>query len=131
MKPNKKNRKFNAEPILRELAEMRKSIPHLDKIEPRRTGDGRQRSTDGGIEPRTAEEFEYAALADALQSLADDVSAAVDHAKTQAMEAALRIYYAAEDLARDPEHAHLIPHVQQMREAYERDYGRPIPPKAG
>jgi len=108
---------------------MRKSIPHLDKIAPRRTGDSRQRSIDG--KPRTAEEFEYAALADALQSLADDVSASVDHAKAKALEAALQIYYTAEELARDPEHAHLIPHVQQMREACEREYGRPIPPKAG
>lgn len=42
---------------------------------------------------------------------------------------ALEIYYAAEELARDPEHAELIPHVARMREAYERDYGVPIPPK--
>jgi len=41
---------------------------------------------------------------------------------------ALRIYYAAEELARDPANAHLIPHVEAMRRAYEHDYGVPIPP---
>jgi len=30
-------------------------------------------------------------------------------------------------LAKDPEHAHLIPLVEQMRESYRRDYGRDIP----
>mgnify|MGYP006137632743 CR=1 FL=1 len=35
----------------------------------------------------------------------------------------------AEELARDPENAHLIPHVEKMREAYLSSYGRPIPPR--
>ena len=41
----------------------------------------------------------------------------------------LEVYYAAEDLARDPAHAELIPHVEAMRRAHEAQYGRPIPPR--
>jgi len=37
-------------------------------------------------------------------------------------------YYAAEEASRDPKNAHLIPYVTKMREAYQRDFGRPIPP---
>lgn len=120
-------RKLDAELILRRLAEIRKSIPRLENGARRRTGDGRPPA--GSIQPRTAEEFEYAAVAEALENLADDVSAAVDRANAEAMETALRVYYTAEELSRDPEHAHLIPHVEKMREAYMNTYGRPIPPK--
>jgi len=122
-----KRKKLDAEPILRTLAEMRKSIPYLDQNPPRpTTGDGRPSA--GGIVPRTAEEFEYAAVADALESLADDISTAVARANARAKEEALKIYYAAEELARDPQHANLIEHVEKMREAYLSQYGKPIPP---
>jgi len=119
-------KKLDAEPILRRLAEIRKSIPFLDQNPPRPSDDGRLRPE--AIQPRTAEEFEYAALAEGLESLADDLSTAIERQSAKATEAALRIYYAAEELARDPEHADLIPQVERMREAYESSYGRPIPP---
>jgi hypothetical protein len=45
------------------------------------------------------------------------------------MAQALKIYYAAEELAKDPEHAHLIPYVEQMRAIYRRDFGTDIPKK--
>jgi len=45
------------------------------------------------------------------------------------MAMAMKVYYAAEELAKDPEHAELIPHVEKMREAYSSFYGKPIPPK--
>ncbi|HYK04607.1 MAG TPA: hypothetical protein VE974_22840 [Thermoanaerobaculia bacterium] len=41
----------------------------------------------------------------------------------------LDIYYAAEELARDPEHVHLVEHVEKMRRSYEAEEGRPIPSK--
>jgi len=119
-------KKLDAEPILRRLAEIRKSIPFLDQNPPRRSDDGRLRPE--GIQPRTAEEFEYAALAEGLESLADELSTAIATQQAKALEGALSIYYAAEELARDPEHADLIPQVERMREAYESSYGRPIPP---
>jgi hypothetical protein len=43
------------------------------------------------------------------------------------MAGALEIYYAAVELAKDPEHAHLIRYVEQMRAVYRRDFGREIP----
>jgi hypothetical protein len=41
----------------------------------------------------------------------------------------LEIFYAAEEASQDPANAHLIEQVEEMRAAYEREYGRPIPPK--
>jgi len=113
--------KLDAAEALRRLAEIRKGIPFLEESAPRRTGDGRLDNV------RTAEDFEALALAEGLENLADDLSAAIQKKQAEAMEAALRIYYAAEELARDPANAHIVPHVQRMREAYERDFGRPIP----
>jgi hypothetical protein len=73
--------------------------------------------------------FEMETLADALESFAGEVSAAIDDAQQKAMVEALKIYYAAEELAKDPEHAHLIPYVEQMRAIYRRDFGTDIPKK--
>ena len=39
----------------------------------------------------------------------------------------MEIYYAAEKLAKDPDHAHLIPYVEQMRAVYRRDFRTEIP----
>jgi len=116
------NKKFDAEPILQKLAELRKAIPRLDERPSRPSDEGRAPAL-------TAEDFEYTAVADALESLATDVQSAVDRARAEALEKALEIYYAAEALSRDPAHADLIPHVEEMRRAYERTYGHPIPPR--
>lgn len=123
-----KKRNLDAEAILRQLAAIRKAIPHLPADTPRPAIDGRARDVDG-IGSWTEEDFEYAAVADGLSSLADDLSAALDHARNVATAKALEIYYVAEELARDPEHAHLIAHVERMRAAYESEHGRPIPPR--
>jgi len=120
--------KLDAEAILRKLAELRKSIPHVEEKPRSGTIDGRAAGIDG-MPLETPEDFEYAAVADALDSLASDVRAAIDRAQAEATEKALEVYYTAEELARDPAHADLIPHVEQMRRAYERTYGKPIPPK--
>jgi hypothetical protein len=48
-------------------------------------------------------------------AFADELSDSIETAQQQAMAGALEIYYAAEKLAKDPEHAHLMPHVEQMR----------------
>ena len=120
------NKKMDTEGILRKLAEMRKSIPYIESTRPK--SDGRTPAIEG-FEPRTEEEFEYAAIAEALDSLATDLSAAIERKRAEATEKALEIYYAAEELARDPAHAELIPHVEEMRRAYQKQYGKPIPPK--
>jgi hypothetical protein len=115
-------KKLDAALVLSRLAEIRKAIPFLGESTPRRSREGR-------LDCRTAEEFEYAAVAEGLENFADDLSAAIDKAQAEATAAALRIYYAAEELARDPENAHIVPYVERMREAYRSSYGRPIPPK--
>ena len=43
---------------------------------------------------------------------------------------AMEVYYAAEELSRDPAHAHLIPLVEDLRATFERDMGYPIPPRS-
>jgi hypothetical protein len=72
-------------------------------------------------------EFEILSAAEALGTLAEEIQAECDRRMEAARRAALEIYYKAEELARDPEHAELIPHVAAMRAAYESEYGRPIP----
>jgi hypothetical protein len=118
------NKKFDATEILAKLAEIRKSIPGLGALppRPRPADEGRARAFD-------ATDFEYTAVADALDSLASDLHAVSERAMAEATEKALQVYYVAEELARDPEHADLIPHVEAMRRAYEKDFGKPIPPK--
>jgi len=77
--------------------------------------------------------------ADALLQFAaeglDELAAAMQTILDQRMEKlyreALEVYYAAEELARDPAHADLIPHVEAMRRGHERDYGGAIPPRQG
>lgn len=118
-----KKKKLDAEAILRELAAIRKAIPRLPPPTPRPESDRRM------VDAHSIEDFEYAAVADGLSSLADDLSAAIDEARKSATAKALEIYYTAEELARDPQHADLIPHVERMRAAYESEHGRPIPPR--
>jgi hypothetical protein len=116
-------KKLDAEPILRQLAEIRRAIPYLQPGLPPPGVDGRAPDLGGML---TEEDFEYATLADGVESLARELGAAIDPAYALAKAKALEIYYATEELARDPE---LIPHLARMREAYERDYGVAIPPK--
>ncbi|HSY48860.1 MAG TPA: hypothetical protein VLC46_08620 [Thermoanaerobaculia bacterium] len=73
--------------------------------------------------------FEMLALEDTLESLLGDVQAIIEEKREALMAKTLEIYYATEELSKDPEHAHLIPHVEQMRAAYLRDFGTEIPPK--
>ena len=120
--------KLDAELILGQLAAIRKKIPFLDQGAPRQSEDVRTRSTDD-MPLETEEDFEWAAVLDGVESLANDLTAAIAQKRAALVETVLEIYYAAEEASRDPENAHLIEHVEQMRAAYERDYGRPIPPK--
>jgi hypothetical protein len=75
------------------------------------------------------EAFEMETLAVALESFANELTASIQAAREKALAQALEVYYTAEKLAREPEHANLIPVVEEMREAYRRDFGKDIPPK--
>jgi hypothetical protein len=120
--------KLDAEQILGQLTAIRKKIPFLGEGAPRQSEDARTHFIED-IPIETEEDFEWAAVLDAIESLHDDLRAGIERKRAALVEKVLYIYYATEEASRDPANAHLIEHVEQMRSAYERDYGRPIPPK--
>jgi len=116
--------KIDVEGILNTLAAIRKQVPYLTDAPPR---DSAGDITLLAGDDEAMELFEMETLADALESFASELSDSIETAQQQAMAGALEIYYAAEKLAKEPEHAHLIPYVEQMRAVYLRDFGRDIP----
>lgn len=115
---------MEAEKILEMLGDVRKLIPQAPQP---RTETGIAPGRSGGSE--AIADFEYGAVADALESIADSLGAAIDDAQANLLTRCLEVYYAAEELSRDPAHADLIPRVEAMRRAYEQSYGKPIPPR--
>jgi len=69
--------------------------------------------------------------ADGLDELVAAMQMILDQRMEKLYREALEVYYAAEELARDPAHADLIPHVEAMRRSHEMDYGLPIPLREG
>lgn len=116
--------KFNAEQILAMLAKIREGMP-LDKFPPAK----HQPPTESDMGAQSLEDFEMLTVAEALESLAADARAVVDGANKALLENALNVYYAAEELSRDPEHPEMIPQVEAMRRAWESHYGEPVPTK--
>jgi len=116
--------KIDVDGILTTLAAVRKQVPHLANTPPR---DAASPPTLLGTSEEAMELFELETLADALESFAGEISDSIETARDKAVAGALEIYYAAVELAKDPDHAHLIPIVEQMRESYRRDFGRDIP----
>jgi len=117
-------KKIDVEGILNTLAAVRKQISHLAAVPP---DDATGAATLLGTSEEALELFELETLAGALESFASELTDSVETAREEALAGALEIYYAAEELAKDPEHAHLVPIVEQMRESYRRDYGTDIP----
>jgi hypothetical protein len=116
--------KIDVEGILNTLAAVRKQIPHLADAPPRDTPNA---VTFPAAGDDAMELFEMETLADALESFSGEVSDSIETAREKVLAGALEVYYAAEELSKDPEQAHLIPLVEQMRESYRRDYGTDIP----
>lgn len=83
----------------------------------------------GGEDAKASEDFDLLASADALESLAAKVRAAVAIKEAKIYEHALEVFYATEELSKDPANAHLVEQVKKMREAHQKSYGKPIPPK--
>lgn len=75
------------------------------------------------------DDFALDAAIESLELLAAQVRALAEQQMDAAYRMALDVYYETEELSRDPEHAHLIEHVEKMRRAHESQYGRPIPPR--
>ena len=119
-------KKLNAEELLAKLAAIRAQIPHLDAPRPARE-ERPERMLPSGAEDMV--DFEMESVAEALESMADELHGAIDAAQAKALSQALDVYYTAEELAKDPAHADLIPHLEAMRAAYEHDFGKPIPPR--
>ncbi len=120
-------KKMTAAEILDELAKLRERLPE-EMRRPRPPKEKTERMTFPASGDAMAD-FEQQAIIDALQSLADDVHAGVEEKRAKMMEKALEIYYVAEELAKQPENAHLIKHVEEMQRAYQAEFGKPIPPK--
>jgi len=116
---------MNAEKILEMLGDVRKLIPQAPQ--PRTETQINRPGESGGAE--AIADFEYGAVADALESIADSLGSAIDDAQANLVTRCLEVYYATEELSRDPAHADLIPRVEAMRRAYEQSYGKPIPPR--
>ena len=66
---------------------------------------------------------------DALQTLGNDMQSILDRRMEKLYREALEVYYATEELAAKPEHAHLREQLEAMRAAHERQYGCPPPPR--
>ena len=114
---------IDAEAILKLLSEIRRSIPFEIPSPPD------QATPKPKLKVESMQDFELATVVESLERLTAELSQAIEQAHAKGLKQALEIYYAAEELARDPANAHLIPHVEAMRQAYEHDYGKPIPPK--
>lgn len=96
----------------------------------KRDAEDRASATYAADENALAEtDFEAEAAADALETLAGQIDSVIQRRLQAAYEESLRVYYIAEELARDPAHANLIPHVEAMRKAHRDSYGKEIPPK--
>lgn len=115
-------KRMNTEAVLAKLAEIRRSIPRLKNAP-------RLEKTSRIDDARTIEDFETGAVVDALETLADDIQETIRESEERIYEKCLDVYYAAEELARDPQHANLIPHVEALRNAHQTSYGRPMPTK--
>jgi hypothetical protein len=74
-------------------------------------------------------QFELVTAVTALETLALEIEVVLARRMEELYAEALQIYYASEALSRDPAHAELLPFVEAMRSAHEREYGRPIPPR--
>jgi hypothetical protein len=74
-------------------------------------------------------EFELATAAEALLTLGEDIEAECERRKAEAYRMALHVYYTMEEMVRDPANAELIPQLETLRAAHEREYGKPIPAK--
>lgn len=133
-------KKFDVDKAMRMLAEADQIIDSVLTAEERQAVAALGRRVDSqGAEGMYAavehvqaqEDFDLLATADALEGLAAKVRAVVEVKQAEAYQQALDLYYAAEELSKDPAHAHLTEHVERLRAAHLRQYGKPIPPKKG
>lgn len=117
---------MKAEEMLAALAQIRASLPTAKAVAPPPPAAPERPSI--SAEDATVD-FEWESVAMAAEAMATELRAAIEEMEATALSQALEVYYAAEELSRDPAHADLIPHVEAMRAAYERQFGSAIPPR--
>jgi hypothetical protein len=130
-------KKFDVEAALRILAEADQMIDGALTEEERQAVASLRRKVEpnaeeiyaAGEDAQAVEDFDLLVTADALESLAAKVRAVVEYKEAKLYQDALAIYYATEELSKDPANEHLREQVERMRAAHERQYGKPIPPK--
>jgi hypothetical protein len=127
----KPRKRLDAAEALKTLALVRASIPDKYRVPvpPRPEPPQQLHFPADAMDEDALELFELEAVQEGVESVLAELTASLDHARDLAVKECLKVYYTAEELAKDPEHANLIPHVIAMREAYERDFGVPIPPR--
>lgn len=122
--------RVNAEEVLANLAKIRAGMPLHRIRRPATPKPTRTRLDARTLDVQSVEEFELEAIADALETMADDARALAAASYQSALEMALDVFYAAEELARDPAHPDLVALVENMRRVYQSEYGTAIPTKA-
>ena len=110
--------------MLAAIAEMRMLIPPEFRLAGKDLPE-----TTPWLDGATEEDFAWDTVQEALESFAAEVHAVAQTKRQRLFEKLLDLYYAAEEAIRDPNYAHLIPHVERMRKAYEKGYGHPMPTK--
>lgn len=77
----------------------------------------------------TMREFDYVTAAEALRAVSDEMHEELQRQNKKLLDQAMRVYYTMVEMAKDdPKTAkELAPHIQSMREAYVRDFGKEIP----
>jgi hypothetical protein len=126
-----KPKRMDAAAILKQLAEIRERLPKATGAlrKPGQTGATRTTFTKVLRTDDAMADFEEQAVIDALEQMAAEIHEFVEEKRARALELALEAYYVCEELSLDPAHANLIPQVEAMRAAYQKDFGKPIPPK--
>jgi len=132
----KEHSSIDAAAVLRVVSEASAAFDATRTAEERQTWN--VRDTDGAMpapvystseRDEALSDFETLAAADALIALAEEIEADCQRREQELYLACLEAYYTAEELSRDPQQAHLLPHVEAMRKAHETQYGKEIPPQ--
>jgi hypothetical protein len=78
---------------------------------------------------RAEDIFEIMALAEALQSVTTELEATIAAGLRKSADQAMDLYYWAEEMIEDPQHAELIPFVEYVRKLLREVYGMEVRPK--
>src|SRR5258708_20860122 len=113
---------IDAEGILQVLANVRELIPHLNKEEalpPRKSVGSDERMASAFISAEAVEEFGYQAVIEGLESVAQEISEALEQKHAKLAEDCLLVYYKMEELPLNGEPDYLHPQAQDLLTPYD------------